>query len=30
MTGVVKILDWRPLKKNSSLSFAKVELPSGM
>ena len=30
MTGIVKILDWRPLKKNSLLGFAKVELPSGM
>jgi len=25
-----KILDWRPLCKNSLLGFAKVELPSGM
>ena len=30
MTGAVKILDWRPLKKNSLLGFAKIELPSGM
>jgi hypothetical protein len=30
MTGAVKILDWRPLRKNSLLGFAKVELPSGM
>ena len=30
MTGIVKILDWRPLRKNSLLGFAKIELPSGM
>ena len=30
MTSAVNILDWRPLKKNSLLGFAKVELPSGM
>jgi hypothetical protein len=30
MTGSVKILDWRPLKKNSLLGFAKAEFPSGM
>ncbi len=26
----MKILDWRPLRKNSLLGFARVELPSGM
>ena len=26
----VKILDWRPLPKNSLLGFAKIEFPSGM
>jgi hypothetical protein len=25
-----RILDWRPLRRNSLLGFAKVELPSGM
>lgn len=25
-----RVLDWRPLRKNSLLGFAKVELPSGM
>lgn len=25
-----RILDWRPLRKNSLLGFAKTELPSGM
>lgn len=25
-----KILDWRPMARNSLLGFAKVELPSGM
>jgi hypothetical protein len=25
-----RILDWRPLRKNSLLGFAKVEMPSGM
>jgi hypothetical protein len=28
--SALRILDWRPLKKNSLLGFAKVELPSGM
>lgn len=27
---VLRILEWRPLRKNSLLGFAKVELPSGM
>ena len=26
----IRILDWRPLRRNSLLGFAKVELPSGM
>jgi hypothetical protein len=26
----VQIIDWKPLRKNSLLGFAKVELPSGM
>lgn len=26
----VKILDWREMRRNSLLGFAKVELPSGM
>ena len=26
----MRILDWRPLRRNSLLGFAKVELPSGM
>jgi hypothetical protein len=25
-----KILDWRPLAKNSLRGFAKIEMPSGM
>jgi DNA-binding cell septation regulator SpoVG len=28
--SAVRILDWRELRKNSLLGFAKVELPSGM
>ena len=28
--SAVRILEWRPLRKNSLLGFAKVELPSGM
>ena len=28
--STISILDWRPLRKNSLLGFAKVELPSGM
>ena len=28
--NTVKILDWRPLPKNSLLGFAKIEFPSGM
>jgi DNA-binding cell septation regulator SpoVG len=28
--SIFRILDWRPLRKNSLLGFAKVELPSGM
>ena len=27
---VLRILEWRPLRKNSLLGFAKVELPSGL
>jgi hypothetical protein len=27
---VFRILDWRPLVKNSLIGFAKVELPSGL
>ena len=30
MSSTVRILDWRPLRRNSLLGFAKVELPSGM
>ncbi len=30
MSAPVKILDWRPMPKNSLLGFAKVALPSGM
>jgi hypothetical protein len=30
MTGVFQILDWRPMRKNSLLGFAKVEMPSGL
>ncbi len=26
----IKILDWRPMARNSLLGFAKVEFPSGM
>jgi hypothetical protein len=26
----VTILEWRPLRKNSLLGFAKIQLPSGM
>ena len=26
----IRILDWRPLRKNNLLGFAKIELPSGM
>ncbi len=29
-TSTFRILDWRPLRKNSLLGFASVELPSGM
>jgi len=29
MSAIV-ILDWRPMRRNSLLGFAKVELPSGM
>jgi hypothetical protein len=29
MTGI-RILDWRPLRKNSLFGFCKVEFPSGM
>lgn len=28
--SAIRILDWRPLRKNSLLGFVKVELPSGM
>jgi hypothetical protein len=28
--STLRILDWRPLRRNSLLGFAKVELPSGM
>jgi hypothetical protein len=30
MSSAVRILDWRPRRRNSLLGFAKVELPSGM
>jgi hypothetical protein len=30
VSATVKILDWRPMRKNSLLGFAKIELPSGM
>lgn len=30
MSATVRILDWRPLRRNSLLGFAKIELPSGM
>ncbi len=30
MTRAVTIRDWRPMRKNSLLGFARVELPSGM
>jgi|tagenome__1003787_1003787.scaffolds.fasta_scaffold20988300_8 hypothetical protein len=29
-SSTVRILEWRPLRRNSLLGFAKVELPSGM
>lgn len=29
MTGI-RILDWKPLRKNSLIGFAKIEQPSGM
>jgi DNA-binding cell septation regulator SpoVG len=28
--SATRILEWRPLRRNSLLGFAKVELPSGM
>lgn len=30
MNASMKILDWRPMRKNSLHGFAKLELPSGM
>lgn len=30
MTATFKILDWRPMRKNTLLGFAKSEMPSGM
>ncbi len=30
MSRAVTIRDWRPMRKNSLLGFARVELPSGM
>ncbi len=30
MSAAVKILDWRPVRRNSLLGFARAELPSGM
>jgi hypothetical protein len=30
MSSVTKILDWRPLPRNSLLGFAKVEFASGL
>jgi DNA-binding cell septation regulator SpoVG len=30
MSSTVRIIDWRPLRRNSLLGFAKVELPSGL
>ena len=29
MSGTMKILEWRPMRRNSLLGFVKVELPSG-
>ena len=26
----MKILDWRPMRRNALIGFAKIELPSGM
>lgn len=30
MSTVVTIREWRPMRRNALLGFAKVELPSGM
>jgi hypothetical protein len=30
MRATIKILDWRSMRKNSLLGFAKTEMPSGM
>jgi hypothetical protein len=28
--SAIEILDWRPIRRNTPIGFAKVELPSGM
>jgi hypothetical protein len=30
MTAQFRVVDWRPLRKNSLLGFVKIEMPSGM
>ncbi len=30
MTIAMRVLDWRPMRRNSLLGFVKVEMPSGM